>query len=453
MATLQEGHLGTWLEGLRTQYVASSPESARLAEQAKRALPGGDTSEQAKRALPGGDTRAFTALWPYPVYARESFGSTIIDLDGNRYADFSNNASSLVIGHAHPVVVEAVSAQVRRGTAWSVRNPGEVELAQLLVDRVPSIEKVRFANSGTEAVMTAVRLARAFTGRGTVIRSEGSYHGVWDEVANDPRGLGQPDRPAMLLATFNDLASFTERAHEAGSDLAAVLVAPVFTGGGQSASGYVLPEPGFLEGLLELCRRTGALLVFDEVLTLRLEVGGAQQRAGVMPDLTAMGKVIGGGLAVGAVGGRTDVLSLSDPARDDALHLSGTYNGNPLMTAAGIATLSQLTAEEIARINEIGADVEGRLVALNRRYGDRFSVSGCGSLFALQLRDIPGGGGLLGQRALKLFFTLQGVLGWPYFSISTATTPDDVHLLLDVSERAMQVLDEVMANVQKAAIA
>jgi glutamate-1-semialdehyde 2,1-aminomutase len=280
-----------------------------------------------------------------PVFAARGEGAYLVDVDGRRYVDWIQSWGPLIFGHADPETVEAVSAAARSGTSFGASTAAEVELAEEIADAVPSIESVRLVSSGTEAAMSAVRLARAATGRDRVVKFAGGYHGHADallaEAGSGLATLGIPATPGVPYAVvaetavlpYNDLAAVEETLD---GSTAAVLVEPV-----AGNMGVVPPEPGFLEGLRAACDRVGALLVFDEVITgFRVARGGAQERFGVTPDLTILGKIVGGGLPVGAFGGRRDVMELLAPA--GSVYQAGTLSGNPLATAAGLSVVRRL---------------------------------------------------------------------------------------------------------------
>jgi glutamate-1-semialdehyde 2,1-aminomutase len=302
--------------------------------------------------MPGGvssPVRAFRAVGGDPVFFERGEGAYLVDVDGNRYVDYVLSWGPLILGHAHPRVVAAIEEAARLGTSFGAPSPLEVELARLVRAAFPSLELVRFVNSGTEATMSALRLARAFTGRRKVVKFAGCYHGHADlllvQAGSGVATLGLPDSPGVpegavadtLVAAYNDLAAIKQLFADHGEDIAAVIVEPV-----AGNMGLVLPEDGFLEGLRALTVAAGALLVFDEVMTgFRVHPGGAQALYGVTPDLTTLGKVIGGGLPVGAYGGRREIMELVAPA--GPVYQAGTLSGNPLAMAAGIATLRALS--------------------------------------------------------------------------------------------------------------
>src|SRR5918994_77545 len=310
-------------------YRASSPRSAALHEAARRVMPGGDTR-----------TVAFHA--PYPLVITEGRGCRVQDADGRTYIDLLNNYTSLIHGHAHPGVVAAVSDRLPLGTAFPAPNEAQTRLAEIIVDRVASVDMMRFCNSGSEAVMNALRAARAFTGRDVIVKMGGGYHGTYDDVEvsvhPDPRSpAAGPDRaPAAVLGTrgvpgntvenvlvtpLNDIESVERLMRERGTEIAAIIVEPVM-----GSSGMLPADQAFLEALRVLTLEHDALLIFDEVMSFRLEPGGVQQHYRVRPDLTTFAKIIGGGLPVGAVGGRARVMEPFDPLRPAPLWESGTFN-------------------------------------------------------------------------------------------------------------------------------
>jgi glutamate-1-semialdehyde 2,1-aminomutase len=307
--------------------------------------------ERARRVIPGGvnsPVRAFRAVGGTPPFIVRGEGATTYDADGNTYLDYVQSWGAAILGHADPRIVDAVTAAATKGTSFGAPTPGEVELAERLCAAVPSVEKVRLVSSGTEATMSAVRLARGFTGRVKIVKFAGCYHGHADgllaRAGSGVATFGLPDSPGVtegqaagtIVAPFNDLGAVEEVFDKAGDHIACVIVEPV-----AANMGVVPPAPGFLEGLRKLAEAHGALLIFDEVITgFRLGPGGAQERLGVTPDLTCLGKIIGGGLPVGAFGGRADVMSALAP--EGPVYQAGTLSGNPLAMAAGLATIGAL---------------------------------------------------------------------------------------------------------------
>jgi glutamate-1-semialdehyde 2,1-aminomutase len=353
---------------LLDEYLARTPRSRDLFDRATASMPGGSTR-----------TTVYTA--PYPPYIAEGRGIEIRDVDGNAYRDFLGNYTALILGHAHPAVVEAVEAQVRRGSAFAAPTTTEIELAEEIRSRVPSMERLRFTNSGTEATMFAIRAARAFTRRPLIATFERAYHGTHDGVVTGP---GVPDavRALTLELPWGDADGVERALRGRESDVAAILIEPV-----QGAGGVRAADPGFLRFLRDYTKRIGALLLFDEIISFRVGHGGAQGRAGVRPDLTTLGKIIGGGYALAAFGGREDVMAQFDQRRSGALTHGGTYNGNPVAAAAGLATLRQLTPAAFETLTALGDRLRGTLDDAFSASGLRARVAVDGSLFQVWTDD------------------------------------------------------------------
>ncbi|MGH3138556.1 MAG: glutamate-1-semialdehyde 2,1-aminomutase [Gaiellales bacterium] len=342
--------------------------SAELFQEARAVIPGGVSSP----------VRAMRSVGrEHPLFLARGEGGWVWDVDGNRYVDWVMSWGPLIAGHAHPAVVEAVRETAGNGTTFGAPTEIEVELARAVVAAVPSVEQVRFVSSGTEAAMSALRLARAFTGRDRILKFAGGYHGHADallaQAGSGLATLGIPSSPGVpdavvadtLIAEYNDLDAVRRLAEQHGDQLAAVIVEPV-----AGNMGVVAPEPGFLEGLRTVCNGTGALLIADEVITgFRIAYGGGQERFAVRPDLTCLGKIVGGGLPAAAFGGRTDVMALLAPEGD--VYQAGTLSGNPLAMAAGLATLRILQEPgAYDRLERTGAALEAALagpgIAVNR---------------------------------------------------------------------------------------
>jgi glutamate-1-semialdehyde 2,1-aminomutase len=344
--------------------------------------------ERALEVFPGGDTRVATFYTPYPAAIERAEGIELVDLDGNRYADFLLNYTSLIAGHRHRAVVAAATAAIDRVTGVAAPVPGQVELAEELVRRVPSVERVRFTNSGSESTMIAVWAARAFTGRSIVVKAIGGYHGSVPELDRSIRGRsmppGVPESAPVVAVPFNDLDALRQAIDEAGESLAAVLLEPVLGSGG-----VIPPEAGYLENAERWARDAGALFVLDEVISFRLSRGGYQQLAGVRPDLTAFAKIIGGGFPVGAVGGRAEVMDVFRPGSSRGVSHSGTFNGNPVTIGAGLATLELLDDAAYGKLDGLGAKLADGLREAIARTGVVAHVTHVGSLLNVHFTTEP----------------------------------------------------------------
>lgn len=431
------------------RYTARTPRSQAL-------------NERARRVLPGGDTRTGVFYAPYPAYMVAGQGSVLTDLDGNRYLDFLNNYTSLVHGHAHPALLDAARERLPRGAVFASPMVPQVELAELISERVPSVELLRFTNSGTEATMLAVRAARAATGRSAIVKMEGAYHGSHDLAAAtaDPeadRGIPDGLRQDLLFAPFNDLAAVEALLRANAGRVAAILLEPV-----PNAGGIPLPQPGYLAGLRALADRYGVLLIFDEVVTLRLHTGGYQAVAGVTPDLTAMGKIIGGGYAVGAFGGRRDVMEQFDPRRPGHITHSGTFNGHSATMAAGLASLRELDQPAIDRINRLGAELARGFDEAFAEAGIAGSTTSVGSLVQVHWRAGPilnmadVGAGFAAAGDLPLLLHLEQMNHGLFaaargeYNISTAMTEADVAGAVAIFSETLHLLKPYVAEVHPA---
>ena len=367
--------------------------------------------ERAREVIPGGvnsPVRAFKAVGGDPLFFARGRGALLYDVDGNEYIDYVCSWGPLILGHAHEAIVREVQEAAKDGTSFGAPNPHEVELARLVVEAVPGIEKVRMVNSGTEATLSALRLARAFTGREVVVKMEGCYHGHVDallvKAGSGLATLGLPGTPGIparvveqtVVLPYNDLDAFARLVSERGGEIACVIVEPV-----AANMGVVPPRPGYLEGLREITARRGIVLIFDEVITgFRLALGGAQERYRVTPDLTTLGKIIGGGLPVGAYGGREEIMNRVAPEGD--VYQAGTLAGNPLAMRAGIAMLRHLRQPGVYE----------RLEALSERLARGLSA-------AAGEAGLPARAARVGS-LLTLFFTSREPADWE--SVSTADT-------------------------------
>src|SRR5437899_145739 len=336
--------------------------------------------EEAQQLMPGGvnsPVRAFRGVGGNPVFIDRAKGPYLYDVDGNRYLDYVQSWGPMILGHGYPSVLEAVTKASMRGFSCGAPTEAESILAKLVIESVPSIEMIRFVNSGTEATMSALRLARAFTGRRKIIKFSGCYHGHADmllvQAGSGVATMGLPDSPGVppeatsntLIAPYNDSAAVEELFRIYPQEIAAIIVEPV-----AANMGLVLPLPGFLEKLRKLTREYGALLIFDEVMTgFRVALGGMQERVSITPDLTCLGKIIGGGLPVGAYGGRREIMEQVAPL--GAMYQAGTLSGNPLAMAAGIATLTEMRKpgqyEELERKGQLLS--EGIIQAIHETGG------------------------------------------------------------------------------------
>jgi len=358
----------------------------------------------AQAAIPGGvnsPVRAFRGVGGTPIFFERGEGPRVVDADGNRYLDYVLSWGPLLLGHAHPAVVAAIAEQAARGTSFGAPTTLETELAELVIDLVPSVEQVRFVNSGTEATMSALRLARAYTGRELIVKFSGCYHGHADmllvSAGSGVATLGLPDSPGVPAATaantlsveYNDLDAVRALFAAQGERIAAVIVEPI-----AANMGFVLPESGFLEGLRDITREHGALLIIDEVMTgFRVAPGGAQARWGLDPDLTCLGKVIGGGLPVGAYAGKRAIMQHVAPA--GPMYQAGTLSGNPLAMAAGLATLRTAFAGNPGRTPFDDAAAQAARLAdgmrrLGEEHGAPLQVGQVGTMFGFYFLKEPG---------------------------------------------------------------
>jgi glutamate-1-semialdehyde 2,1-aminomutase len=396
-------------------------------------------------------------------------GCYLTDYDGNRYIDFLNNYTALIHGHNHPSVVQATLAQLAKGTALASASAVQAQLAAMLCKRVPSIELVRFTNSGTEATMMALRAARAFTGRDVILKMDGGYHGTHDfaevNVIADYQSKGRtspsissPGVPhcvldGVLVTRFNDLAMTEDLLAEHQDKIAAVIMEPVLGSGGG-----IRPGPGYLAGMRELADRYGVLLIFDEVVTFRTSLGGMQRYEGVTPDLTALGKMIGGGFAVGAFGGRKEIMERFDPAHPKSIVHAGTFNGHNVTMAAGIATLEAYDQEAVDRVNALGDRLRDGFNQGFRTAGIRGQALGFGSLVTVHwthdeissAKDVILGIGAAAElpRLLHLELMNRGVFlaSRGQFAVSTPMTEKEIDQALKAFEGTLQVLKPYAAE-------
>lgn len=355
--------------------------------------------ERAKKIIPGGvnsPVRAFRSVGGSPFFTKKASGCHLTTVDDRKLIDYVCTWGPAIHGHDHPVIREAVADALAQGTSFGTPGPAEVEMAELIVDIVPSVEKVRMCNSGTEATMSSIRLARGFTGRSKIIKFAGCYHGHVDSLlvkaGSGALTLGNPDSAGIpesfaketIVLPYNDLNSVKDAFAKSKADIAAIIVEPY-----PANCGLILPEDGYLKGLREACTENGAVLIFDEVMTgFRLGIGGVQEKTGITPDLTAMGKIIGGGLPVGAFGGKTEIMDYLAPL--GPVYQAGTLSGNPLAMAAGIASLKMLKDNPpYQHLEKLGTMLAGGIREVASEKGIPLQVPQTGSMFCLFFSHNP----------------------------------------------------------------
>lgn len=419
--------------------------------------------DRARRVLPGGNTRTTLFHAPHPRYAVHGQGCRVTDADGNVLIDAINNFTAMIHGHGHPAILDAATRQIARGTAFGLPTETEIALAELLAERLPRMDQFRFANSGTEAVMTAIKAARAITGRPAIAKCEGAYHGTYDfaevsegatpaawgaaeDPASVPTARGTPDSvlAEVIVIPFNrpDLAEPILRRHAAR--LAAILVDPM-----PNRAGLIPADPAFLAMLRRVADETGCLLILDEVISFRLGPNGAQGRFDIRPDLTCLGKIIGGGFPVGAVAGRAELMAVFDPSQGrPAVPQGGTFSANPVTMAAGHAAMALLDAAAFQRLEALGDRLRAGLDEVLRRRGVEGQVTGLGSLCRLHFTRAPlvdyrstqaGDGPARLMKAVHLALLDAGVLIAPtgLMALSTAMEPADIDRIIEGFDRAL----------------
>jgi glutamate-1-semialdehyde 2,1-aminomutase len=424
--------------------------------------------ERGRRVMPGGNSRVGVMFEPYPIYAATGKGCRVTDVEGNERIDYVNNWSSLIHGHGNPGVLAALADQAQKLLAVGMPTEVEIQLAELLTARVPGVDTIRFSNSGSEGVLMALRAAKAFTGRPKIAKVEGAYHGNPDaievSVAPSPKQWGDATEPATVAATegltagvlqdsivlpFNDVDDSRRIIEAHAHELAAVVIDPVV-----SRMGFVQATPEYLEMVREVTDRLGILLIFDEVFSFRMGYHGAQGVVGITPDLTAMGKIIGGGLPVGATGGRADIMEVFDQTKKPLrVEHGGTYNANPMTMAAGLACMQQLTPEAYTRLNALGDRLRDGLRAALSDTGLPGAVHGTASMVALIFNDAPFSNYRelpLRRKEAEMIYTLHryllnhGVTIIPHglMLLSTAMTDADIDETLGHFRDGMTVLAE-----------
>ena len=360
--------------------------------------------ERALKVLPGGISRNIVFRKPHPYYVAEAHGAYVTDIYGVKRADFANNIASLIHGHSHPKIVEAVIEQLQSGTAFSVGTEAEVMHAELLCNRIPSFDKIRFMNSGTEAVMSMIKAARAYTGKAKIAKAEGGYHGSYDaaevSVGSSPDNWGNIDSPNsvgyvkgtpqgvlddVVIYPFNDTERTINILNKHKGEIACVIIDPV-----PHRIGMIQASQEFVEALYKWTRENNALLCFDEVICFRVEYEGAQSYYKVKPDMTSMGKMIGGGFPVGAFAGRKDIMDILDPGgKDFRFSLSGTFSANPMSMVAGRSAMEMFDREAVNKLNKTTEQAKKQVLEAGKVAGIPLSITGTGSLFKVHFRENP----------------------------------------------------------------
>jgi len=426
-------------------------------------------NNRAGKYLPGGDTRNVCFYQPYPTYIKEGRGCRVFDADGNEYVDFVNNYTALIHGHAHPAVVEAVRSQIGKGTIFGAPTECQHRLAELLVSRIPSLDLIRFANSGTEATLFAMRAARCFSGKDVIVKMNGGYHGThdyaWVNVLHPdtqnrkiPRTILERGVPAgvrrdTLVAHFNDLNGLETLIKKNRERVAGVILAPVM-----ATNTIIMPAAGYLKGLRELCDRYETLLIFDEVITFRLSGGGMQEISGVEPDLTTLGKIIGGGFPIGAFGGKREIMSQFHPEHPANVLHSGTFNGNSISMTAGIAAMEHYDMKDIERINALGERMAGGFNAVIKTVGLKSKALNIGSLVSFLLKDTEiwdirdAVMNIQSTRELNRYIHLEllnrGIFITPreFYSISTAMSEREIDAMVAVFGETLDYLKPLVSE-------
>jgi glutamate-1-semialdehyde 2,1-aminomutase len=431
-----------------------------------------DAFARARAVFPDGTTRVTVERDPIPRYMSHGDGAYLVDVDGRRFLDLSNNFTTLIHGHAFAPVVAAIERQLRSGTCFANPTEKEIELAALLCARVPLLEHVRFVNTGSEAVMFAIKAARAFTGRSAIAKIEGAYHGAydWAEVSQHvaPASWGAPEAPAsvpyyrgmpqsvlgeVVALRFNDAAGARRRLAERAGDLAAIMLDPM-----PSRAGLIPPEPAFIAAIQETARAHGILVISDEVLSFRQSHRGAASRYGLAPDLFALGKIIGGGLPIGAVGGSADVMAVFDAQGGrPALPQGGTFSANPLSMTAGLAAMAPLDEAAFARLEQLGDGLRARLAAAIEARQAPFCVTGAASLFRIhprrrrprEFREAhEGPAQAAAMKALGRFFGEHGIIipAAATACLSTAMDTAEIDAIVQVFARFLETQSSLFAD-------
>ncbi len=338
--------------------------------------------EEACKYLPGGDTRTNTYFTPFPHYIERGEGAYIYDVDGNKLLDMQNNFTSLIHGHSHGPTVKAICEQASAGIAYSSPLEKQMELAKILTKRFPGIDLVRFTNSGTEAIINAMKIARAFTRRQKVIIAEGAYHGT-SEIFETGKGASLNAAKDLLKVQFNDIDDTIKVIEENKQDIACVIIEPVLASAGQ-----IVADKNYLKAVRDITNKYSILLIFFFFLTGRLSYGWAQELYGIIPDLTALGKIIGGGIPIGAFGGREDIMNMYIPKDNIMIH-SGTFNGNAISMAAGVAAMTDYDHNKVNYINDLGEKFKKDIEKLSNNLGIKIQINGLGSVYSILFSEAP----------------------------------------------------------------
>lgn len=431
--------------------------------------------QKACEVLPGGVSRNTVFREPFPDYVQSASGCHITDIDGIKRIDFANNMASLIHGHAHPAIVETVTEQLRKGTAYTMATKIEAEFAELLCDRVKGFERIRFMNSGTEAVMAMIKLSRAFTGKPKIAKAEGAYHGTYDfaEVSQtaNPDNWGDINSPnsvplvkgtpksvleEVIIFPYNDIDRTIAILNRFSDQIACVIIDPV-----PHRVGLVKGNSEYIEAVYKWTRKNNALLVFDEVVTFRVGYGGAQEMYSITPDLTALGKIIGGGFPVGALAGRADIMELMNPrlGKPSFPH-SGTFSANPITMVAGYTAMKLFDKEAVLKLNSLTGKAIQQIRESIKIADVPVSITGAGSMFRIHFRANPPKTYREAYQSKETQQVLKNLLDYLYYKenlllintcscmFSTAITQNEVDILSDAFLRAFKELKDQITNIQ-----
>ena len=444
-----------YFESVKKIYADARPNSRRL-------------HTEACKYMPGGDTRTATFFLPFPNFIKYGDGAYMYDEDGFKLLDFQNNYTSLIHGHAHPETVEAVREQIAKGSAYTAPFEKQIELSAILTQRFPSVDMIRYTNSGTEANMHALRIARAYTGKAKIIKTEGGYHGTTDvfEASVDPnikkagtldqikvipesRGVSENALKDVLVVPFNDIERTRKMIEEHYRETACIIIEPIM-----GSAGQITPDLEYLKFLREITAQYHIVLIFYEVVTGRLSLGGAQKFYGVTPDLTTMGKIIGGGTPVGAFGGKQEIMQMYDP-REKKMYHSGTFNGNAVTMAAGLATMKAYNQEAVDYVNGLGTLFKEGVLKIYDKLGLNMRISGAGSIYNIlftdkevkNYRDVASAHEEL-NKVLYMSLLTKGVFDAErgMFCMSTAMTKEDIRFGLDTLETSLREMLPAIAE-------